>query len=177
MVSEGKVFGIGIGRTGTLSLTYALRELGYKTVHYPQVPLIPDMLDYMVGYEAGTDSPIAVYFKELDERFPNSKFILTTRSLKTWMRSCRKFRRFHRVLKGDTGEIRIMMYGSSTFDRVIWKTAFLEHHLRVLEYFKDRDDLLIIDFTKGEGWKEICEFLNKEIPDKEFPHRNKTRVN
>jgi hypothetical protein len=170
------VFGIGIGRTGTLSLAYALRELGYKTVHYPQVPLLPELIEYMKGYDAGNDSPIAIAFKELDEAFPDSKFIVTTRSLNTWLRSCRNFIRFGRELKGDQGKVRRLMFGSTTFNKKIWKKAFLRHNLNVLEYFKDREDLLIMDFSKGDGWKELCEFLNKPVPDKEFPHRNKTKV-
>lgn len=29
-----KIFGIGLSRTGTRSLSYALKILGYKSVHY-----------------------------------------------------------------------------------------------------------------------------------------------
>ena len=38
------------------------------------------------------------------------------------------------------------------------------------------EDLLIIDITKGEGWEKLCLFLNKEIPNTEFPHRHKTGI-
>jgi hypothetical protein len=42
-----------------------------------------------------------------------------------------------------------------------------------MEYFKDRpEDLLVIDFTKGEEWEKLCSFLRKDIPTEDFPHYN-----
>ena len=53
--------------------------------------------------------------------------------------------------------------------------VYKEHIKNVKKYFKGRPkDLLIIDFSKNEGWKEICEFLGKDIPNSSFPHANKT---
>ena len=28
-------------------------------------------------------------------------------------------------------------------------------------------------FKFSDGWKPLCEFLSKPIPDQDFPHRNK----
>ena len=45
-----------------------------------------------------------------------------------------------------------------------------------MEYFKSRKhDLLVIDFTKGDKWEKLCDFLNVPIPDVKFPHYNKTK--
>jgi hypothetical protein len=30
---------------------------------------------------------------------------------------------------------------------------------------------------EGHGWKELCGFLNKEIPNIDFPHENKNLHN
>jgi len=31
------------------------------------------------------------------------------------------------------------------------------------------ENLLVVDWTTGDGWPELCEFLGQEIPDEEFP--------
>jgi hypothetical protein len=28
----------------------------------------------------------------------------------------------------------------------------------------------------GDGWEKLCKFLNKPIPDMEFPHENKSKI-
>lgn len=44
----------------------------------------------------------------------------------------------------------------------------------VMSYFSNRqDDLLIVDWGKGDGWEKICEFLDEPIPNEPFPHANK----
>ena len=35
------------------------------------------------------------------------------------------------------------------------------------------EDLLIVDWEKGQGWKELCSFLNKSVPNVSFPHDNR----
>lgn len=45
-----------------------------------------------------------------------------------------------------------------------------------MDHFKDRpDDLLVVDFTQGAGWNELCEFLGHPVPDAPFPHANDKR--
>ena len=31
----------------------------------------------------------------------------------------------------------------------------------------------LLVYNAGEGWERLCEFLGKEVPDKEFPYENK----
>lgn len=35
-------------------------------------------------------------------------------------------------------------------------------------------DMNICD--EGDGWEKLCKFLNKPIPDMEFPHENKNKI-
>src|SRR5215212_6804140 len=93
-----KVFGIGLSRTGTTSLTKALRILGYRAVHCPLsivrfngkgLQLSAEVVD---RYDAFTDSPVARMYRELDYACPGSKFILTTRPIEKWMASVRRMR-------------------------------------------------------------------------------------
>ena len=55
-------------------------------------------------------------------------------------------------------------------------TQFYENHNKsVKKYFKDRpQDLLEVCWETGDGWRELAEFLNLELPDIPFPHANKS---
>jgi len=170
-----KIFGIGLSRTGTSSLNDALIELGYESIHYPKPSLLPELIEEMKKWDAGTDTPITLAYKELDKAFPDSKFILTTRGINGWLKSCEKFRHFKHALKDERKYVRLGIYKCNGFHKGKFREAYFRHHHQVYTYFRKRKDLLIIDFTQGEGWKELCKFLNKKIPKKPFPHSNKTR--
>src|SRR5262249_9811138 len=77
-----KIFGIGLSRTGTTSLTYAFAELGLRAHHFPRTRAFIDEAD------AATDTPVAAWYKELDVLYPGSKFIVTPRSIPDWLDSC-----------------------------------------------------------------------------------------
>ena len=97
MISQKKtkIFGIGLSRTGTQSLSRALRTLEYRTAHYPNIVYYrlgrADIdINEVKKYDAVTDIPVARFYKELDIAFPGSKFILTIRNAKKWVESCNK---------------------------------------------------------------------------------------
>ena len=48
-----KVFGIGLSKTGTTSLTSALGGLGYRAIHYPP---LPDLRRTLADYDAAADT-------------------------------------------------------------------------------------------------------------------------
>ncbi|MFC1452265.1 sulfotransferase [Verrucomicrobiota bacterium] len=86
------MFGIGLGRTGTKSLTEALEQLGFRTKHCPRFflddearPCI-DWADFD-SHDALTDEGVALVYQEADRRYPGSKFILTMRDPEDWLRS------------------------------------------------------------------------------------------
>jgi len=134
---------------------------------------MPKLIDVVKKYDALTDSPIAIAYRKLDDIFPNSKFILTTRSLDSWMESCRNYRHFRILLKGDYERVRKILYGYNGFHETKFKLAYVKHHRQVRRYFENRNDLLILDITKGRKWEKLCSFLGKEIPNTLFPHLNK----
>ena len=43
-----------------------------------------------------------------------------------------------------------------------------------MNYFKERDNLLIIDITKEKSDQKLIEFLNLNIESSSFGHYNKT---
>jgi len=168
-IVTGKIWGVGLFRTGTSSLTRALRELGYDIVHPPRPALLPEMLEEIKDTNGANDSPIAYQYKELDKIFPDSKWILTTRHLDTWLKSVEYFLS---VIydSGEDDEIRTLLYGSRKFDKEKYTKAWIKHHAEVEEYFKDRE-LLVMNMDEGGfNWENLCNFLGKEIPNTPYPH-------
>jgi hypothetical protein len=56
----------------------------------------------------------------------------------------------------------------------VYIKRFEDHNKEVMEYFIDRsEDLLILNFSEGDGWDKLCHFLNKKTPSTLFPHVNK----
>jgi hypothetical protein len=179
-----KVFGIGLSRTGTTSLTEALRLLGYKAVHCPLsiVALNGKGLklstDIVSRFDAFTDSPVARMYKELDGAFPGSKFILTIRPLERWMDSMRRMRPSFFLLKAlpKVRQLARDLSGTTSFsDDVALAKAFVGHSRHVREYFGERlgKDLLVLDVSAADAWDRLCAFLGQEKPSRPFPHYNR----
>lgn len=176
MTQHVKVFGIGFQKTATSSLAAALYILGYNVTGYfgsndPNIQENVYDTAYQLAdrYDAAQDTPWPVLFKELDARYPHSKFILTIRESDKWVKSVVKHFKKHRIPSHE------WIYGVPMAKG--YEDAYVQryeaHNLEVLEYFKDRpDDLLVIDITKGAGWREICPFLEKPIPPVNFPLQN-----
>ncbi|MCW5982387.1 MAG: hypothetical protein KIT09_30150 [Bryobacteraceae bacterium] len=170
-----KIFGVGLSRTGTTSLTAALRMLGYRTVHFPT------NMDQIVRCDAATDSSVAYRFEELDQRFPGSKFILTERDEQGWLKSYEQFRT-QQIGVGDNLPMmqearrsREVVYGTQEFDPDIWLAGYRRHNQRVKEYFADRPrDFIVMNIPGGDGWEKLCAFLGKPIPKEPFPNTNKS---
>lgn len=173
-----KIFGIGFQRTGTSSLTKALRLLEIDTVHAP-MELYKDINHKTIEkYQAFTDNPMPLLYKELDIKFPNSKFILTVRSLRKWIVSVHFLFQIGKIEWADNPVIKKIhhdLYGIDYFEKERFKNVFIEYNNQVINYFSKRpNDLLVMDITKGDGWDKLCPFLELEIPDQAFPHVNKS---
>ena len=172
-----KIFGIGLSRTGTKSLTRSLKHLGYKSIHYPRQfhfkqgrIVIPRRV--LNNYQALIDTPIALDFPELDKRYPDSRFIYTVRSMDSWLDSCRRFFRPGRFWRDTEGELHQQFYGGNVFDEQRFREGYLRHHERVMSHFSQRpEQLLVLNICGGEGWPQLCRFLEAPIPDQSFPHR------
>ncbi|MCB9134253.1 MAG: hypothetical protein H6636_02435 [Anaerolineales bacterium] len=171
-----KVFGIGFHKTGTTSLAVALYILGFNVTGYfgthdPQISEKVHTLayEYATRYDAAQDMPWPVLFKELDILFPNSKFILTRRPTHEWIKSVVAHFKYHYI------PLHAWIYGHGRAfgNEKAYLQRYKAHNQEVLEYFKDRpQDLLVMDFTEGDGWEKLCPFLGKEIPPCKFPLQN-----
>jgi len=171
-----KVFGIGLSRTGTTSLTEALKVLGFRARHYPNpAPLLAGDFSVADRFDALTDTPVAAFFRELDARYTGARFILTVRDTESWIASVRDhFLAMGPGLEaGPEGEIRARVYGSTTFDAHRFIQARDAHHGAVRAHFARRPhDLLELDITAGQGWETVCPFLGLPVPRAPFPMLN-----
>jgi len=174
---EQKVFCIGFQKTGTTSLGEALGLLGYS-VTGPNFVTNQDLENQVYDlalaiaqkYDAFQDNPWPLLYKEMDQKFPRSKYILTLRPVDKWIDSVVR----HFGSRQTAMRRWIYGIGSPQDNEDIFTERYERHNREVLAYFKDRpDDLLTLDVTAGEGWDRLCTFLDKPVPDVAFPHSNK----
>ena len=172
-----RVFCIGWHKTGTSTLGLALIELGYKvlgcrldTVEDLKAGRLDAVLAIADDFDALQDVPWAFLFKELDQRYPGSRFILTGRDEGAWLRSAR----------GHFGSGRYpmheVMYGDGCLEgnEQLYLERFRAHNAAVREYFRTRPgDLLEMNLSAGDGWEKLCGFLDRPKPKRPFPHANK----
>jgi len=174
-----KIFGIGMSKTGTTSLTSALKILKFNVIHHPwnsQFMRQFDSQNFNIDklffiYDGITECPF--YFEDFDKQYPNSKFILTYRDPQKWLRSIERwYANDHKYSK----EFRIAVFGRYKFNKKHFLQTYLDYKKKVLHYFKHRSsDLLILKICHGEGWDKLCRFLNKPNPPVNFPHKNKNK--
>ena len=177
-MKKTKVFGIGFHKTATTSLADALTLLGYNVTgpdgaHDPEISEKVHSLVYELAdkFDAFQDNPWPLFYKELDEKYPNSKFILTTRPTDKWIDSQvkhfgKKTTPMRKWIYGD-------VYGAPEGNESIYTSRYDNHNNEVLEYFKDRpDDFLHFKLTEGDGWDSLCNFLGESVPNKPFPKSN-----
>ena len=185
-VSARKVLVIGFQKTGTTTMTEALRSLGYSVGQAAQSinmelkgkNLPAEKIDEAVRAmafdiadraDAVQDSPYPLLFKELDARYPGSKFIYLDREPDSWVRS----------VVGHFGKsttvLRDWIYGQpkAIGNEEVYRKRFLDHRDEVRAYFAGRpDDILYMNLAEGDGWLKLVTFLGDDfLPT--FPHRNK----
>ena len=172
-----RVFCIGWHKTGTTTLGLALIELGYSVVgcRLDMVhPLRRGDLDTVLktagDYDAVQDIPWAALYRELDERYPGSRFIMTRREEAGWLNSA------SRHFADAYVPLHEWLYGKGVLKghEELYLERFRRHERDVLDYFwRRQDDLLIMDLEAGDGWNELCGFLGDARPGRPFPHANK----
>ncbi|WP_157014533.1 sulfotransferase family protein [Mesorhizobium xinjiangense] len=180
-----KIIGIGWAKTGTTTLGHCFTILGYD--HQSQdLSLVEgirkgDLSAIMARAEqkeSFEDWPWIILYRELDRAFPGSRFVLTVRDADKWIGSYTNMLANKGIASDETNRIRETLYGLPFPD--VTKAQLVERYQRhnddVKRYFRDRpDDLLVVDWEDGCGWKELCDFLGREIPRQPFPHANRGR--
>jgi predicted GNAT superfamily acetyltransferase len=182
---------VGFQKTGTTSLQVALEYLGYR-VAVPSWPAIKaarsgdlDTLRAIAAdHEAVQDTPWFMFFRELDEWFPGTKFVLTVRDEDAWMRSRRVHFDDHPELAQRYAPIQRFVFGDHpppSVDEGPYRARYRAHNEAVIEHFKDRPgDLLVVRLGEGGEWERLCGHLGLPTPTGRgggpvpFPHTNRS---
>jgi hypothetical protein len=193
-----QVIGAGLGRNGTLALKTALEEVGFGPCHHMvEVFKRPpegefwlraamgetvDWEEVFADYRASVDWPSCHFYKELSERYPDAKVILSERDPKQWYQSIT-----NTILKSMTQmqtedparaewfRFARMIVIEQTFHNDLSEhnmiAAYLRHNAKVKAAIAP-ERLLV--FNPAEGWDPLCRFLGAARPDTPFPHVNTT---
>jgi len=194
-----KIFEVGLGRTGSRSVTMAAEILGFKAKHgfkkSPEYEIdatykaLRGKYDFDIirdhDFLSNLGTPI---YRQLDRAYPDAKFILTVRDFNDWFLSCRRntVDREDVFDEFDQGEVsyrafdRLLTFGSLVITDDLAKEAYMRHTMEVKEHFRSYmfdDKFITMNVCGGDGWETLCPFLEKDIPDVEFPHlKSKSKV-
>ena len=182
-----KVFAVGLNKTGTTSLHRAFEILGFRSAHYWTEEgrlgeIIADnarrdrpLLTGIDHYEALTDwvdRYTAPLFRRLDEQYPDSRFVLTTRDLESWLAS--RERHVNRMPNIDALRRQFPENPWYNLDIDFWRKQYHDHYAAVRLYFEGRPNLLEVDLIETPGWPALCDLLERPIPDEAFPFENRS---
>mgnify|MGYP000477626394 CR=1 FL=1 len=194
------VIGAGFGRTGTLSLKFALEKLGFnKTYHMMELFQYPEHLEHWQqalatrscdwdnlfdGYKAAVDWPACSYWPELAEQYPDAKVILSLRNPDSWFKS------IHNTIYPSTKQAMtdtnpVVKRHAQWANQLIWEDTFkgrAEDKNHAIDVFNANVEIVkatipadrLLVFQASDGWKPLCEFLGCEIPDEPYPRVNST---
>ena len=196
-----ELIGAGLGRTGTLSLKAALERIGYgPCYHMIEVLTAPERGRHWLertksgshdwdtifhGYRATVDWPAAAFWRELVERYPDAKVLLSRRDPDRWYDSV--MNTIYPVMtQGPPDRAPEIL---RTFHEFVYELIFertfhgrLEDRAHAERVFEDHNQAVIdaipasrlLVYEPGDGWGPICRFLDVPVPDEDFPHLNDT---
>lgn len=172
ILDKKPIFAIGLNKTGTTSLHFALTTLGYKCCHWLSDEFseaTAELIDNKVPlpFDAYTDvESVIKKYQDLEQQYPNAGFILTTRDVDDWIAS-----RSRHVIRNRIENTKGGRHKWVDIKVDDWILERESHHNEVLNYFKDKPNkLLILDICSGDGWNKLCKFLDVPEPDVIFPH-------
>ena len=195
-----EIVGAGFGRTGTLSLKYALEQIGFdKCYHMLEVGNYPDHRDQwsaarrgeavdwdalFEGFKASVDWPACDFWQELAEHYTESKVLLSVRDPERWYASIRNTIHLS-TSSGLNAEDEAERERAKWANWLIWEANFddrmedkdhvigvYEAHIAKVKAAIPSDRLLV--YETGSGWDPLCEFLGVPVPDDPYPHVNTT---
>lgn len=195
-----QVIGAGFGRTGTLSLKFALEKLGFDPCyHMMEVGRRPedtqvwqrahdgeaiDWLGFLDGWRATVDWPSCNFWREQLEAFPHAKVILSKRDPARWYASVMNtiYPSSQAAMHSDdpTGQAR-----GRWANTIIWDGIFdgrMDDEAHVLAVLAAHEEDVrarvpaaqLLEFSPGDGWAPLCAFLDVPVPDEDYPRVNST---
>ncbi|HEX5586575.1 MAG TPA: sulfotransferase [Acidimicrobiia bacterium] len=196
-----EIVGAGLGRTGTMSLKLALEQvLGSPCYHMMEVfsrpddiavwqsaidGSPPDWAEFFTDYDAAVDWPVAAFWRELSDAFPDAPVLLSTRrDADAWWKSANdtifQVSRHDADVGADELAQAHHAMANAMFtkrftpdwrDEAAAKRAYEAHNAAVRATIEPGR---LVDWQPGDGWEPICTALDIAVPDAPFPHVNTT---
>ena len=195
-----KIICVGIGKTGTTSISKALRHLGYTVFDWEEH--VFDFQDHWVDVfqnfaqldvkrvykhaDAVVDARGNFFWEEILEAYPDSKVILSKREEDSWLKSLVNqlqvfeaviSRRFLAVLSPTSRKQIFILYshltailGSADPKSACVLRTRYRMHNHRVKSLVPPEKLLV--YNVKQGWKPLCDFLGCEVPTVAFPHEN-----
>jgi hypothetical protein len=187
-----KIIGAGLGRTGTLSLKFALEQLGFGPCYHmseallnPQAPELwlravngnPDWEATFNGFASTVDFPGCTFWRQLADYYPDAKVLLSVRNPEQWFESTQatifseaglkmiEATPMREFLEKTTWQ----MFGGQLHDHDIMVKTFERHNAEVQNTIPS-SRLLVYDVA--QGWEPLCAFLGVPVPETAFPNAN-----
>lgn len=173
---SSKIFGIGLPKTGTWSLCLSMNFLGLDSMHYIEPDTLENYIKIIKTKDFVNDCPVNYIFELLSIKFPNSKYICTTRNFDSWINSSKIFFKKEKV-KEFQKEHLIKLFGVSFFDEMSFKKTYNLHMEKVANFSKNNQVLILpLEKKSDEKWHLICNFLKFKKPNKQYPWINKRKT-
>jgi hypothetical protein len=180
-----KIFCTGFNKTGTTTIKRCFKILELGAIAPTSGGIIRKVnneifqnnnyepaLKFAEQYDCFEDRPWNVWelYKHLDERFPDSKFILTVRNSESWWKSVERWISVSKPWMA----IRYRQHlKAKDFLKESIIPCYEKYNKDVINYFAGSGKLLLIRLEDQSGWQPLCDFFQKEIPDVPFPHANR----
>jgi len=171
----------------SVSIVFMIRSLG----------LIPynSHLTNSQEYRGGVDFPLALFYRDLIEIYPDAKVILTIRDPEKWYKSVKETiyqsnidaltlpanilykicgldsfpKMVERIMRSDKNRFKSGLYDAIS-DGKEASIEFYKNWITEVKKTVPQEKLLI--FSVKDGWEPLCNFLELPIPEEPFPNSN-----
>lgn len=153
------------------------------------------LIRFCKGADAFQDAPFSCWhtFIVMDQAFPGSRFILTVRnSAEEWYDSLLRFhsKRFGKEGRIPTAEdlknatrgegrspyenlkLRFGVSDENMYDKELLTEYYELHNRMVKDYFRFRNDLLVLNLEEADSYQKFCQFLDLRPRRESFPRSN-----
>lgn len=195
-----QVLGVGLHRTGSLSVKVALERLGFGPCYHgfeyvrrrDHVALWQKAIDtdgaidwdeLFGSYRAAFDWPMIAFWDKVTAGYPEAKVLLTYRDEDSWYRShSESLQALAHGVESQSFTHPVDLAGFTIIDTLLRRMfddrLFDADHCRSVfraHYQRVRDtipaDRLLV-YQAADGWEPLCRFLGVPIPDEPFPRLN-----
>lgn len=173
MIERPRIICAGLMKTGTSSLRYAVKALGWSAIGYYTggQDIVERFVRGAINWDAVFDLPAAALWRELADTYPHAKVILTVRDRDAWLDSMNDWLLHFPFKSAAEKEFAARVFGRGKY-RSDFAIAQLCHDREVKEWGEQNPDrFLLFDVIGGHEWEELCPFLGVPIPTDENGER------